>query len=347
MAPTTLSAYRKGINLGGWLSQYGDAGEGHFARFITEADIRRIADWGMDHVRLPVDCTVLEERDAPHGFIEAGFARIDDCIAWCERAGLNLILDLHKAPGYSFDNLAANELFRSPALQARMLRIWKTLATRYADRYPRMVFELMNEVVLPDSGPWNTLIHEIVPAIHAIDPKRLVMVGGNHYNAVHELANLRRFDDPRVLYTFHFYEPLPFTHQGAHWVPELVAYGQVLDYPGPMEGLGAFLAGNPAARERLGAFKDMTGDRKELRTLLLPALEFMQAHKVPLYCGEFGVIETAPAGSRRRWHADIVDLFNEYGIGRAVWSYKEMDFGLVDARGKVRDPELVSIIARG
>jgi len=114
-----------------------------------------------------------------------------------------------------------------------------------------------------------------------------------------------------------------------------------------MEGLGAFLAANPAARERLGAFKDMSGDRKELRTLLLPALEFMQAHKVPLYCGEFGVIETAPAGSRRRWHADIVDLFNEYGIGRAVWSYKEMDFGLVDARGKVRDPELVSIIARG
>ena len=39
-----------------------------------------------------------------------------------------------------------------------------------------------------------------------------------------------------------------------------------------------------------------------------------------------------------KWYECIHSVFEKYGIGRALWSYKEMDFGLVDAHyDPVRD----------
>lgn len=336
------STYRNGVNLGGWISQYRDAGSEHFNAFITEVDIKRIASWGMDHVRLPVDCTVIEAPQPPHAPRAEGLAYIDACLQWCAQAGLKLVLDLHKAPGYSFDELAENALFTNPAFQARMLRIWENLAHRYRGQHPEMVFELLNEVVLPDSAPWNALALELVGAIRAIDPQRLIMIGGNHYSAVSELVNVVRIDDPRILYTFHFYEPLPFTHQLAHWVPELVAWGGTPDYPGELASLGPFLAAHPECRARLGAFEGIEMNREQMRAQLQPALDFIEETGAPLYCGEFGVIERAPMPARLRWTRDLVGLLAEFGIGRAAWSYKAMDFGLVDAGGNVVSDALVA-----
>ncbi|WP_223110527.1 hypothetical protein [Paenibacillus sinensis] len=63
-----------------------------------------------------------------------------------------------------------------------------------------------------------------------------------------------------------------------------------------------------------------------------------------LYCGEFGVIDTAPADSAVRWVKDVVELLDAYGIGHAYWNYKEMDFGLVDRHGNVANEELVGAL---
>ena len=49
----TLDGFKKGVNLGGWLSQ-GPLDKEHLDTFITEKDIARIASWGLDHVRLPI-----------------------------------------------------------------------------------------------------------------------------------------------------------------------------------------------------------------------------------------------------------------------------------------------------
>ena len=50
-----MEGYMRGVNLGGWLSQFDAPTKEHFETFITEADIRRIAGMGLDHVRVPVD----------------------------------------------------------------------------------------------------------------------------------------------------------------------------------------------------------------------------------------------------------------------------------------------------
>ena len=62
--------------------------------------------------------------------------------------------------------------------------------------------------------------------------------------------------------------------------------------------------------------KEMGADFFE--TLFAPALKIAQERDIPLYCGEYGVIDLADNDSKIRWAADICSVFNKYGIGRAT-----------------------------
>ena len=74
-----FEGFQRGINLGGWISQCVSRDNEHFETFITKKDIERIAGWGLDHVRLPIDYDIVMNEDDT--FIEDGFALIDRCIA--------------------------------------------------------------------------------------------------------------------------------------------------------------------------------------------------------------------------------------------------------------------------
>ncbi|MGN0586618.1 MAG: glycosyl hydrolase family 5, partial [Oscillospiraceae bacterium] len=62
------------------------------------------------------------------------------------------------------------------------------------------------------------------------------------------------------------------------------------------------------------------------------ACETAQKYGVPLYCGEYGVIENASPEDTVKWFKAINGAFEKLGICRAAWSYKKMDFGLADER---------------
>jgi hypothetical protein len=328
------------------LSQYQKLNHEHFRTFITAADIQQIAGWGMDHVRLPIDYPVLEDDAQPGVYKEEGFAYVDRCLEWCKAAGLKVILDLHQAPGYKFDALDRVTLFDNEALQQRLINLWRAVAARYRDEGPYLYLELLNEIVLPTSDPWNALAGQLLHDIRTIDPLRVVVVGGNYFNAADQMRELRLPDDAYVLYTFHFYEPLIFTHQKAPWVPEMFEFGQAVDYPAPCPDLTEFLARSPQHRELWQRFSGQRLDRDLLVSALQPALDFMRETGHTIYCGEFGVIDRASRDASRNWHRDFIGLLNEHHIGRACWSYKQMDFGLVDECSRVIDPELVKIVSQ-
>lgn len=347
-----MQNFTNGVNLGGWLSQYPRYDHEHFQTFITRPDIEQISAWGFDHIRLPVDYPVLESDDAPGQYREDGFQYIDSCLEWCKSAGLGVVFDLHHAPGYSFNNTLRpetqhlNVLFEQQAAQNRFIALWETIVRRYHNAGVPILFELLNEVVLPESGPWNALAHKTVAALRQISPDCKIMIGGNHYNAASELKNIARLADPNVLYTFHFYEPFLFTHQKAGWTQVSREFDQTLEYPGFFTGLADFLTRAPHHREGYAWLIDRPLSRALMREFLVPVFEFIQQSGHVPYCGEYGAIDHAPADSRRNWHADLLDIFKQYGIGRAVWSYKEMNFHLVDYTGQVTDPLLIQILTR-
>ena len=337
-----------GINLGGWISQYPALDHQHFKSFLVADDIKRIADWGFDHVRLPVDYPVLEDLDQPGIYKESGFEYIESCIEWCKQNGLRVILDLHKTPGFAFDELAKATLFENPTLQERFVNLWMAITNRFAGRMDDMLaFELLNEIVLRDSGPWNSLVKQVVKQIRATDPQRLIVVGGNNYNAGDELQNLELLDDPNILYTFHFYLPLTLTHQKAPWVPPIVEYNKELHYPGQQDSeLGSIVKKYPKDTHRLDREIGILFNKEYLRSALQPAVDFCKRTGQPIYCGEFGVYEGAPMSTRINWTQDFIDLLNESNIGRAYWTYKALDFGLVGKDGKIINQELVDVAVK-
>lgn len=339
-----LLGYQTGVNLGGWISQFRYASKQHFDTFITEKDIEQIASWEMDHVRLPIDYIVIEEENQPFVYKEEGFAYIDQCIGWCEKYSLNIILDLHRTPGYAFHSLNESRLFDDELLQKRFLSIWRTFAKRYRSYGRTVVFELLNEIVEPNSDRWNNLSKKAVEAIREIDPDRIIMIGGNNYNSVKTLKELDRIEDDNVVYTFHFYEPHIFTHQKASWEPVMNDLDYIVAYPSGNEEHQKYLSKSAYFREKLESEEKM--GKEFIRNYLRPALDFIKERNVPLYCGEYGVIDSAPKASNLRWHEDVCDLLIEYGIGRAVWTYKLMSFPMVNHDSEIIDECLIKIISK-
>jgi len=340
-----MITYEKGINLGGWISQYKSFSSQHFDTFIQEKDIEILAKAGFDHVRLPFDYPVIESDDQPGVYKESGLKYIDDCLTWCKARNMGVVLDLHHAPGYRFQDLATNTLFVEREKQNRFIHLWTFLTNRYILERDHIVFELLNEIVEPDSSRWNKLMLETIEAIRKLDKTRMIYVGGNNYNSPSELKNIANIEDDYIVYNFHFYNPFFFTHQKASWSQSAMDYNKNVIYPGVYEGMEDFIASRP----EYDYMKDLINlqlDKELLRKELRDALEFQKEHQCRLYCGEYGVIALTDLESRIRWHADYVSLLREYGIGSACWSYKEMDFEIYANDGKLLDQRFIDIMTQ-
>ncbi len=340
----TISGFEKGVNLGGWISQYGEFSRQRFENFIKEKDVARIASWGFDHVRLPVDAPVLLKDEKDFVLRKEGFEYIDRCLKWCRKNNLNLVLDLHKAPGYSFSSLKDNTLFSSEKMQSNFISLWQELTERYQNEKDNLIFELLNEVVDEKEG-WNKLAHETIKAIRKLDETRKIIYGGPNYNAVTSLKDIALIeDDPHIIYTFHYYLPFMFTHQKASWTDLTSSMDFDVNYPGPNPELVNFLNKNnddPSDQKEAAVF-----NKEFLKEKFEPARKFKKENDCQLYCGEYGVIGCAPRESRENWYRDFTDIINELEISRAVWSYKEMNFGLVDQEGNVVNQKIVDIISQ-
>ncbi|MBR5361401.1 MAG: cellulase family glycosylhydrolase [Lachnospiraceae bacterium] len=325
-----FDGFLKGVNLGGWLSQYREGTKEHFDTFITKSDLVRIANAGFDHVRVPVDYEVIETDDEED--IEEGYEYITTCIDWCRELGLKMMIDLHKAYGYSFDPLDKDmdreAFFHDKGLQERFYRLWDRISSRYSSYSDMLSFELLNEVVSPNVvNEWNDIAREASLVIRKNAPDSYIVIGGVCYNNVTSVPLLGAPIDDKIVYNFHCYEPLVFTHQRAYWVDNMPK-DLVMNYPDSLEiyrEKSQLLAQDLADAINEGEITELGPSLFD--TLFKPAVEMAEKMNVPLYCGEYGVIDLAPADSAKRWFADIHSIFNKYGIGHAAWSYKEMDYG--------------------
>ena len=344
-----LKGYRRGLNLGGWISQYKRyMGRGnHLEEYTTRRDLERIAQWGFDHVRLPFDYDVLEPDEHPYVYREEGFAYIDRCLEWCEACGLNMVLDFHLAPDQNiYPPSVPNPLFRDAPGTQRYRALWRAIARRYKGVGGRLIFDLLNEAIDPNSFYYNRFYTRTVAEIRQEDANRPLLVGGIDYNSVFALRELALLDDPLVAYSFHFYEPFQFAAQHAPWCADIMPYKQDLHFPGDFGELKRFLDEHPEHARRFGMFVWRHDDPALLEELLLDAILFKQDTGKELYCGEYGVINLAPEEDKERYLTALVDLLNRCDIPHACWCYKECDFGLVNFEGALLHEKLPSILTR-
>ena len=362
-----FQTFHNGINLGGWLSQYEFLANQpltdvnirrHFDSFITEKDIKQIAAWGFDHVRLPVSGYLLYDQISRKLNAEP-LTYIKKCIGWCQEHYLNIILDLHDFQGNVYGAMdTPMPLLTEQTLQTHFLTVWSALSehlkghgnqnnSNSANNRDGIViaFELLNEVSDASHYLWNQLYKSAIKIIRESDSNRLILVGSNCQNSVACLNQLDLIDDPAVFYNFHYYEPLVFTHQKAHFSEEMKDYNQTVTYPGDISGFGKYLKSHPEylMKYQLVA-KEHNNDRKLMEKLLKDAVDFVRYTGCSLYCGEYGVIDSAPSSEAVKWIRDLLFILDENHIGHALWNYKALDFGLLDLDGNIVSEEFLHSI---
>jgi len=335
-----------GVNFGGYLSQVPDNifTTEHLDAFITEKDVEDIKNWGFNLIRLPVDFHLFEENSAPYKYREGRLKYIDNMIALTKKYSITVMFDLHKAPGHSFSSKERdkNDIWdKSAENRKRFLNIWEFISARYKNE-SHVIFEIINEPIAPKAGMWNELAADALEAIRKNAPDNYVVVESNMWGQAKTFPQLKKFDDDRIIYSFHDYDPILVTHQMAEWVPfnYFDIYRKYVDYPGRPEGVKEAIKKLKEKDEYFLTFlqdQDREYNKEEMKKVIKPVLEFRDKHKVPVFCGEFGCVAKANPRVRANWTRDIISIFREEEISYAYWNYKNMDFGIRDFTEKYKD----------
>jgi hypothetical protein len=212
-------------------------------------------------------------------------------------------------------------------------------------------FEILNEpdmVKCPEV--WTKLENQIIPAIRKEAPHHTIVVpSGGTYANLHGLLASHPIPYHNIIYTFHDYDPIAFTNQGAtFWLKELAPLSHI-PYPSTPKNIAPKLGEEPTIDGRLW-LKQYGSERwnaSRINSEISLARKWSKRYHVPIWCGEFGAIrnnEIDPT-MRAAWFRDMRVALEHNGIGWAMWGWGG-EFALItDVNGvRVPDPDTVKAL---
>lgn len=311
-------------------------------------EARRVRAAGFDFVRLTLDPAI--HLAASPGERRALEMVVLDRVRGLNAADLAVIVDLHPVsqnPRYAPERLVVEGAPDFPAYGALVGRLAKLLAAESR----RVALELFNEP--PGYQPevmrrWQGQLEMLHATARASAPKLTLVINGARWDAPEPLQqlNIEPFRSGPVIYTFHYYAPYAFTHQGVEM--DVVRYMRDLEWPGQPGQSQAVLG---ATLTRLAADPAVPADRKEvLATELRRVLSeypgeatvirlesdfaalaaWASRNGLPpsnLLMGEFGavkVVGASPAQRRSRlaWLAAVRRTAERHAFPWAFWALK-------------------------
>ena len=317
---------RKGINLSMWYAQSSDYSAARLESFTTPTDVALIKSLGFDHVRLSIDPVPLIAEPQGGTLRPDAMARLDRTVADINNAGLNVVLDIH--PGEAW----IEPLNRGDDGAQRFYAFWGSFAGHFSKTDPNHVFfELLNEPTLGDLYRWQGIQARAVARIRVVAPQHTIIATASNYGSVDATLAMEPVRDENVIYTFHDYNPMWFTHQGASWGTQGWVFLRGVPYPTTPQNVQAAMAQEPDERVRYDVekFGYERWDAVRIGAEIAVVAEWGQRRGVPMYAGEFGVYRAyADPKARDLWISDMRTALESKHIGWCMWDYQG-SFGLV------------------
>jgi endoglucanase len=293
--------------------------EKNFADFVKPAEAAKrekmfaeIAKAGFQTVRIPINFGAWASLNAPYRWEnEEGLKTADLFVKWATANNLNAIIDLHHV---EFDGSV-----KGAATTERIVWLWRQIAERYKNTNPEKVFfELRNEPRDIKPEDWRAQAEEIIKTVRGIAPNHTLIVGFHDWNSRQALIDSKPFADSKIIYTFHYYDPFIFTHQGATWSSEGLPELKNVPFPWSKNAkieTPASAKGKWVENQINSYQKDSSADKMfaDLRA---------EKNKVPIFVGEFGSYGKYPTTEARCRHAAAVyTAFRKLKIPSAWWEW--------------------------
>jgi endoglucanase len=315
--------FNRGVNLTGWF-QAGNARQIQFTKF-TKQDFINIKSLGCDVIRLPINLHNMTD-GGPDYILDPIFLNfLDSAVSWTEDLQIHLLLDNH-----TFDRSEDTE----PNVEQALIKVWTQMAGHYKDRSDYIYYEVLNEPHGISDELWGAIQQNVIDAIREIDTAHTIVVGPAGWNSYNNLDNMPDYEDDKLIYTFHFYDPFLFTHQGASWTDPSMESLAGVPFPydaGSMPECPDDLAGTWIQSAMNNYSSD--GTVEHVKELIDIALEFKNSRNVPVFCGEFGVyIPNSPHQDRINWYDTVRSYLEDNNIAWTIWDYTG-GFGIFEEGG--------------
>jgi len=342
----------------------------------TSRDLAALRSSGIDFVRIPVD---------PGPFLASNGARhetlVRELLAAVELANaqnLSAVVNLHPNDATHYWNSRNMVATRVAPLFTRYVGLVQELASRLSRFDPaRVCFELLNEPPQScTSSEWPAMQLELIRTARAAAPRLTLVACGACGAMIDGLLRVdpRQLDDSNIIYTFHFYEPYVFSHQGAPWMSTepMYRYLNAVPWPASMgtkeKTLAAVAARMAADRATSASEKNEIGatirrvldeyfnarpDKQFIVRYLDRVKNWADQHAVPreqVLLGEFGALRTderyvaAASPDRARYIRDVREACEAAGMPWAFWNLFDGMGLMADERSREFDPSIVAAL---
>jgi endoglucanase len=336
------------VNVGDWFmgaAEWGgetpDQLKKRLESHMTATDYAWLRERGITGIRLLLSAKLFYNPKAPESLKgeKAPFdplPYLDAALRTVTKNKLLVILDLHDIDQQRMENEVGYADGYVP--------FWRTLAKRYANISPDLlIFEPRNEPSYDKrEGEWHALQATLVAAIRSVAPKHTIMVTGAGWGGRDGLLRLPKLSDDNLIYSFHYYAPFAFTHQGATWInDEGIMNLRSVPYP-PSQSTCKQITFAKASKEATQSAIDYCRSGHDGSFIKYEFQEIAawaaKDKAVPLFLGEFGAFgEFAPKADHARYIKDVRSAAEANGIAWSAFCY-DCIFALdrkIDASGRI------------
>ncbi|MCF7885072.1 MAG: glycoside hydrolase family 5 protein [Candidatus Marinimicrobia bacterium] len=275
----------RGINMGNALEA---PNEGEWDVKIEKEYFSIIKDAGFSNIRIPIRWSVHTADEAPYNINHTFINRVDWVIGNALANDLKIIINIHHFEAIMEQPSQEKEKFFS---------LWRQISQHYKDFSMDICFEILNEPhdkLTPQL--WNQYLVEALNIIRASNPERPVIIGTANWGGITALSELELPDDENIIFTFHYYEPFHFTHQGAEW----------------NEGSEAWLGTSWEAND--SEVNDIVEDFNLVEN-------WANNNEIPVFLGEFGAYSKANSTSRQLWTKSVREEAEKRNFSWAYWEF--------------------------
>jgi len=277
-------------------------------RFLKPSVIESLTKWDVNVLRINVGINWKKDAGdfglkAPLQEYSQAIKNIDSLLSTCHKYKIGLIISLNEVPKrrekayWTTDGMRKNVEY--------IKEVWIALAKRYLHEPAIIAYDVFNEpqVKLKDINVWyDDILPELMGAIRKVDTSVPLIIEAGYWGVPEGFEKMKPFKDSSIIYSFHMYAPLAYTHQGIKQYKHLRGK---LRYPGWL----------PMFNTSLPKY----WDKVQLEKYMESAYRFQQKYKVRMFVGEFGVLRWAPG--REQWVKDCIGIFEKYGWDWCFHSY--------------------------